>query len=341
MKRNLALELFLIFIGIGLFIAAILFAGLSRVLAALSRINWSYSLPFVIASFLLVVASSYRWKAVLDGSGTSIGFWSLLRYKVAAFGVNYITPAARMGGEPLKVFLMKKHGVGSPKSFASVIIDNFVGMGVDVILTGAILLVLGLPFLQFPVGQRIIFLTLGIGAFVVVILAYFFLVKEKTIFSHILDFFGRIGNIEKTLMFQKIRHKLAESEIYMKEMLIIRKQNLLFAVGFGLLSWPLTIIQYKFALLMLGINASIFQIFFGVIILNISIMLPIPAALGVQEASLFSAFQLFSVANPYLGIALSLLLRLKDAVLLLISWILLSKEGMNIIDAVKNSFNLK
>ena len=49
----------------------------------------------------------------------------------------------------------------------------------------------------------------------------------------------------------------------------------------------------------------------------------------MQEAGQFSAFKLFS-ANPHAGIALSLVLRINDIILLMASFFFISSEGIDI-----------
>lgn len=72
--------------------------------------------------------------------------------------------------------------------------------------------------------------------------------------------------------------------------------------------------------------------------LSFTAFIPIPAALGVQEAGQFSAFKLMS-ANPHTGIALSIVLRLKDLMLLLASFVFLSQEGINVFQLINNRKN--
>jgi len=100
-----------------------------------------------------------------------------------------------------------------------------------------------------------------------------------------------------------------------------------------MLSWPVTFLQYKLALLSIGFEASVTIILLSIIATSIVAIIPIPAAFGVQEAGYFSVFSLIAV--PSVGIALSLIIRFKDLLATLTGLILLSHEGLSVIDVLK------
>ncbi len=338
MKKNLVAELLLLIAGIALFVIVIRLAGYGNLLSAIKGFSPIYSVYFLLVTALLFLASTYRWKAVLAGEMVDVPLMTLVKYKLIIFCINYFTPSARLGGEPLKVVLLKKQKVKSSLSFASVVVDNFVGMGFDGTVGGIVLIILFFSSGSAALGDaRDLVLALGIAALVVVAAIYLLLVRKKSVFSYILEIFGSVTRSKSKKFFGILQRKVAKAEFYMREILSKKPRALLLVIFFAALSWPLTLLQYKLALLMIGVDASFIQILASVVVLSFTTLIPIPAALGVQEAGQFTAFRLFS-ANPHTGIALSLVLRAKDALLLLLSFIALSTEGVDIFKLANKKF---
>ncbi|MBI2141811.1 flippase-like domain-containing protein [Candidatus Woesearchaeota archaeon] len=334
MKKTLLANFLSLVIGFAVFALVIKLAGLENVLGAVRGFSPIYFAPFLVVSAALFWAATYRWKIVLSGEGVNVPFWTLLKYKFVVFSINYFTPTARLGGEPLKVILLKKQRIKSSKSFASVVVDNFIGMGFDAAVAAIILITIVLTTTKFPSHVKELFLMTGLTSLGIVAAAYFVLIKKgRSVFSYLLEIVGRLTGTYKRRFFAILHEKVAKSEFYMREMLAKRPKTLFLALFYAALSWPLTLLQYKLALLTIGFDASFVQILLSVVVLSFTALLPIPAALGVQEAGQFSAFKLFS-ANPHAGIALSLVLRIKDIILLMVSFFFISSEGIDIFKIV-------
>jgi glycosyltransferase 2 family protein len=334
MGKKFVTELVSLSVGIIFFIVVIKIAGLGNVLHAFGKFSPIYFVPFLFVSFLIFLITTYRWKAVLHGIGTEIPIMKLLKYKLIVFGPNYLTPSARLGGEPLKVVLLRSnHKMKTPKAAASVIVDNFIGMGFDAAIGGVIFIVLAFFALPIPQEIRMTFMLMGLFSLFLVTLIYYALVKKKTVFSHLIDFLAFLFGKSYKKMFVMLKMKVARTEYYMRTILKNRPKSALRAVFFAALTWPLTLIQYKLAILMIGVDASVTQLLLSIVVLSLTSMLPVPAALGVQEAGQFAAFRLFA-SNPYTGIALSLALRVKNVIMMLISFMLFSREGVSMFHSI-------
>ena len=332
LPKKLIVKILSTLAGLAIFGLVVKLAGFHNLMESVRNFSPRFLIPYVLVAIATTHwAAAYRWKFVLLSEGVNVPLITLFKYKALIFGLNYLTPVARLGGEPLKVVLLKRQHIPVPKSIASVIIDNFLGMGVDVLIAGIVLIALVFSAVNLSPDIKGIFLLMGMVFPLVVMLVFLYLKKKAGPFSTILNAIGRIGNIGKKKLFLAISSKAAMSEYYMRKLLVKRPKNMVFATIYAAMSWPMTVIQYKLALLMLGVDASISQILLSVIMMNVTLLIPIPGAIGVQEAGQFSTFRILS-DNPNAGIALSFLLRLKDMVLLLISLILAFKEGTGIFD---------
>ncbi len=112
--------LFLI-IGLLALIAIVWHIGLGPILEAVSHIGL---LPFFIILLPMIVVyalEAWGWRLTLGAYANRVGFLRLFAIRMAGETVNVTTPAAYMGGEPVKAYLLKHDGVPIVESVASVI----------------------------------------------------------------------------------------------------------------------------------------------------------------------------------------------------------------------------
>ncbi|MBI2142892.1 flippase-like domain-containing protein [Candidatus Woesearchaeota archaeon] len=329
-KKNTLAHVVSVVFGIAVFALVVKIAGLENIISSVKGFSPRYLLPFLAATLGLWVAASYRWKVVLQGEGVRVPLWTLFRYRLMVFSISYLTPVARMAGEPFKVMLLRSQRVRASKSFASIILDNFIGVGFDAIIGGVLLIIIFFTSSLLPLQIRVMLLSTGVLALVVVALLYFVLIRRKGIFSDVLDIAGIITKIGGKKFFLTVKRRVAAAELYIRSTLMRKPKQVMLVSFYAALSWPLAILQYKFALLMLGVDASVAQIVLSIAVMAFTAIIPIPASLGVQEAGQFSVFKILGM-NPHLGIALSFIIRLKDIIVLYLSFWFLSMEGFNFV----------
>ena len=88
-------------------------------------------------------------------------------------------------------------------------------------------------------------------------------------------------------------------------------------------------LEFKFALLVFGFEANPVQIILALSMVGFAYMMPIPAALGILEASEASMFTLLGI-NPGIGVAVSLLIRARDTIMMGLGLGSLSHYGLRI-----------
>ncbi|MBI2176384.1 flippase-like domain-containing protein [Candidatus Woesearchaeota archaeon] len=334
MKKGLLTPVASLVFGIALLALILKLAGVQNIISSVKQFSPHYFIPFMAVTLALFAAATYRWKVVLDGEGAHVPFLTLLKYKLMVFGVNYLTPVARVGGEPFKIMLLRSQHVKSSKSFASIVLDNFIGMGFDAVIGSLFLIAIFFTSQLLPLKTRELLLATGITALAVVAASYFALTRRKGIFSDVLDIACTLTRASGKKFFADLIRKVAAAEFYIRNTLIRKPKRVLLVSFYAAIGWPLSILQYKFALLMLGVDASIAQIVVIIVVMTLTTIIPIPAALGVQEAGQFSVFKVLG-HDPSLGIALSFVIRLKDVILLHLSFGSLSMEGFNFLRVVK------
>jgi uncharacterized protein (TIRG00374 family) len=79
---------------------------------------------FLFASIGIMVSLAWRWKVVLRSQKIDIPLLKLFNYRLIGYGISYLTPAAKLGGEPVRAALLGRHGVNFSKALSSVVIDK-------------------------------------------------------------------------------------------------------------------------------------------------------------------------------------------------------------------------
>jgi len=317
-------------IGVLLFVIVLAFAGFDQIIEPFRKFSLSYLALFLLATAVLHAISTWRWSAVLKYQGLKVPFLLLLRYRIIGTAISYLTPAARVGGEPVRGFLLKKKlGIKAGHTYSSVLIEMSLGMSIDAVLMSVILISM-LLFFALPKQVAGFALTISLLAILFLVVFYSTLISRLGPISFIFRVFSSLIRLR---FFKELTGKIATVEDSMVEFLRLRKKGVVQAVLVSMLSWPVTFLQYKLALLSIGFEASVTIILLSIIATSIVAIIPIPAAFGVQEAGYFSVFSLIAV--PSVGIALSLIIRFKDLLATLTGLILLSHEGLSVIDVLK------
>lgn len=320
-----------ILIGTFLFVVLLTFVGFDNIAEPFQQFSLFYLGLFLLATALLHIISTMRWATILKYQGFKVPFLLLLRYKLIGAAISYITPASRLGGEPVRGYLFKnKLKIKGREVFPSIFIETSLGMSIDALFISGILITM-LLFFTLPTQVAGFALVISIFA-IMVIVAYY-----STLISH-LGPFSFIFKMFYTLFRRPGINRLARKIVYIEENMIqffsFKKRGVLEAILISSLSWPLTFLQYKVALLSIGFNAPATIILLSIIAVSFAAIIPIPAAFGVQEVGQFTIFSIIAAAP--IGIALSLIIRFKDLLATFIGLILLSHEGLSVLEVLKN-----
>lgn len=124
MTKKFAKKVRMLFLiaGAAFFILLIRKIGIASILDNIRALGWRFGLIFAI-SLLWYVLYTEAWRQFLSRVGNGIKFWHLFRIKVAGEAVNTLTPANFLGGDPLRIHLLKKDFQMS-EGAASVVVDR-------------------------------------------------------------------------------------------------------------------------------------------------------------------------------------------------------------------------
>lgn len=99
-------------------------AGLEPVWERVKALGWAG--PLILVPYALVtLADALGWRYTLSAASRArIPFPSLTLSRMAGEAVNSLTPAAAVGGEPVKAYLLRPWHVSGAEAFASVVISK-------------------------------------------------------------------------------------------------------------------------------------------------------------------------------------------------------------------------
>ncbi len=266
-----------------------------------------------LAAFLATVAAAFvafarRWQLLLAGLDVPLGLGRLTAFRAAGQSLSSLVPSAKLGGEPLRVWLLTDAGAAAPAAVTSVVIDRTLEIASSTafgVLFAGLLARRGVPALQ--------------GALVTVSLATFGIVVgivvtvrrlrrgaglvsaavRATGLAETRAVAGRIGVIED-----------AEA---LATRLVGERRRMMRALGFGLLANGLVMLEYHLLLSAFGLPAGLLAVVAATFATGAAHSFPVPAGVGVLEGAEMWLFQVLG-HPPEVGLAVGLAVRMRELV---------------------------
>ena len=111
------------FAGLLLFIGVFYYAGGIDLLNVLSKADPIYLLLGLLIQLFIFYLYVLRLKIILKSQNYNLNFKEIFKILMAGMCINQLTPIARAGGEPIKMYYLLKNDVPATKSSSSVIIE--------------------------------------------------------------------------------------------------------------------------------------------------------------------------------------------------------------------------
>ena len=170
-RRVTRLTIILLLLGAAVLVGLVIHIGPDALVQELHHLGFNV-VWVLLASVVVYVLDAFGWRATLGRHAARIRFGRLFLTRMAGEAVNFTTPAAYLGGEPMKAYMLSRHGVPLIDGLASVVTAKtmmtlaqvlFILLGIglgarllnrseDFLLTGA----LGLLLLGFGIGLFIV-----------------------------------------------------------------------------------------------------------------------------------------------------------------------------------------
>lgn len=293
MIKGFFLTIILFLVGVLLSLILIWVIGAEDIAKAIEQLDSGLLIPILGLLALETIVSTFRWKYIMNAMGEKIPLKSLVPIWLAGNAFNYLSPVVYVGGEAIRIFLLKKRfKIPYHKGSASVFLDQiFNGLSVwPMVVFGVIIFLSSISSDEVSIVFFVIFLVTA-GIFSFLLFAFVQLFRRKPVISNFLYKFnlqhGRVGSFivkmeEEALSFGNVGMKLFWNALalsFARQSIILARTALILVALGSILNLEEILVSIKDTVI---ISTSIY----------VSYLIPIPMALGAQEASGIGLFEL-------------------------------------------------
>lgn len=297
-------------LGISWIIGFLLFAfliykiGPGRIWDNIKNLTWQkFSILFFL-HFFYFFFRTLPWKIIFEKYEGNVSLGHLIIAKLAGDAINYLTPSAYLGGEPIRAMMARR--TTKRKSIASVTIDKTME-----ILTMIFLIIIGVTIaiarISMPAHFKLILIAFVVGA---TLFGLFLFVKQRQgFFIWVIKVMEKIKI--KSKFIERNKPKIKETDAYISEFYGHHRNT--FIVVFLLYAFAFLFWTTEIFLTLVFLNAqgaTFLKSFLIAILGTIVIILPtIPASFGTYEVTYVAIFVLLGLGAD-VGITLTLIRRI-------------------------------
>ena len=264
-------------------------------------------LTLVGMNLLFLVLVNTRWWIVLRSIGYSVSIPALMAYRLAGYGLSYVTPGPQFGGESLQVYLLHKgQNIPVDAAITSVYLDRMIDL-----IANFTFLLLGCLVI-FSLGIYPGWASRSFAGMVMLLLVFptghlILLKKGKRPAAW-------LAKRWKNSRFLHIREVIIRSEEMAADLVQNKPSTLIAASALSGLVWVTAVLEFWLCLDFLGISAGWKEAAAALTAARMAFLAPVPGGLGVLETSLLVAAAMLGWGAAT-GIAVSLVIRARDVLL--------------------------
>jgi glycosyltransferase 2 family protein len=321
-RVKLALRLIIAAAGLALFGWFVHRIGADTISRAFATLGWSA--PLILLPYALVyLFDTLGWRLCFRRAlPKAITFGTLFRIRWAGESLNNVVPSAYLGGEAVKVYLLRKLGLPVADGAESVIIGKTAQVLSEVIFI-ALGAVAGSAILPSNSSARAGMFAIAGAATAVV--AMLFWLQHRGIFSTLLALTARLRLRIRALASRAESLRQLDKRIF--DFYRIDQRRFIFCVTLYLAGWIADSLEVLLVSHLLGMPLNWSQALAFEAFISVAKALGVfaPAALGVQESGVIFLFYLFGLP-PALGVSYAVIRRARELTFVLIGGALLYAE---------------
>lgn len=309
-----------VFFVLGLVLLSFLVAkvGVVQILKTLGELGFTNILILTVFPLSWYLLQSFAWYRILRDDAVAVRFMDVFLVKLTGEAINTVTPVGFMGGDPYRIYLLKKT-VGGKNSAASVVVDR--GMQTLAVLS-LLMLTIVLALCTLPLTTE---LKLGLPIVGLGFIAFLFVMIR----SHKKGIFTQLASLAHALRIKreslaKIRHKIDELDGQISR--FYKKHPLHFFEIFTLhfLSRLLGPVEIWIMAWIMGFPLdSITCLYLAALTILINIVFVfIPGSIGVMEGGYGYLFHLLKLV-PAQGVTLQLVRRIRALFYVLVGLVII------------------
>jgi glycosyltransferase 2 family protein len=315
----------LLAIGIGVFVNLVIQTGVYNIFETLKNFSLLGFLAFWLVYFTNFLFLTWRWAVIIKHfHKKKVPFWRLMLHRFSGWAVSYLTPSAQVGGEPVRVMFLGQEGVRRRDAVFSVIVDKAVQLtGLSLFGFVGFIFLLSRHLLVQDVFWTLVMVLTAVGAF----LFWFYYASMSNIgfFSSIL----RLFRLHKLKRFQTKYNKVLIVEEAIRTFHTNHWKQFIWLVALSFLAEIYEMAEFWLIGHFMGFDFSFAETFVIKALPNITLLLPIPAGLGVLEGGHAAIFAILGI--PINVIAFALILRIRDLINVFVGLAHISGNGAGLI----------
>ncbi len=319
---HIVAAIFATFLGGALFVFLVWKAGIVLTWKELTQFGLLPFCFFVCISLLNFGLYTLRWKIILGEmqKEVHISYFRLFLHRMSGFAMGYLTPAAQVAGEPVRVALLAHDGISTNTATSSVVLDlafEISAFLLYVTLGMVLALSTGVGAGTFGVAAYII-----LGVFVTLMTLFFVSVaKGWNVFHAFLQrpFFKKHKKIEV------LAEWLLEVEGAMTHFFAGRSHTLVVVIVLSLMMTGFRAVEMGFIAFCFGQSITFSEAILLSTIPGLVLFIPVPGGLGLFEASMTAMLVALGIGTP--AIAFTMIIRLRDFIFITIGALHGIREG--------------
>ncbi len=323
-----------LFLLLGLTLLAFMIhqVGLNNILERLSSLG--LHAPIILIPYTFVyLFDALGWRMTLGEKAREIGFLQLFLSRMAGEAINYITPSAYLGGEPVKAYLLQKHGIPLVDGLASVVTAKTVMVISQVLF---VLLGIGLAFSSEHSDDGLFYAAALVVTLVSLAAAFLVFVQHRGMFTGIL---WLLEALQLPAGFLKRREeKLKDLDATILAFYGQHRSYFLFALLFFSLGWLSGSFEIYLLMHFLDLPVSLrtaISLEAMATVIRAAVFF-IPSGLGAQEGGNILLFTSFGF-SPVIAMTFSVIRRMREAIWITIGLLYLAKQEIGVLQYRKHA----
>lgn len=306
--------------GVALFGWYLSRADLGEVWKALARLGWMAPVA-LIPYFCVYIVDCVGWRFCLV-PGVRVPFLALIRIRWAGESVNNVLPSAYIGGETVKVYLLRKKGVSGKTGATGAVVSKTAQTVAQLIL----IILASVAFLRIA-GDRpgLPFAMLMVICTGALVLAGLFWVQRRGIFNSVLALVSAFRIRPRFV--EKYRGRIAEADGAISGFYREHRPRFYASTIFYLCGWLMDTLEIYLVAYLLGMpitwpQALAVEGFTGV---AKALGMWVPGSLGIQESGIVMLGRLAGLPDT-LSVSYALFRRAREVLFAAAGWLILVAE---------------
>ncbi len=327
--KNTRIQTLFFVVGLALFVFLINRFGVENIISNIKKTGW-WIIPIIGVWALVYILNAWAWALVIKSLKHKISYKDVFSISLSGFAINYITPVVNLGGEPYKIFALKKY-FGLNNSVSLVVLysmlhflSSFVFWFIAIILA-----IISLPLtieLQLILGASFIFTLIGV---------WFFYARHKNgVFNSLLNLIRKLPFTTK--LYEKLKLKettLTSIDNQIIELYTKQRKTFYASLSLEVIARVVASVEFIFILKSIGINITledaIYINAFSSLMLNLFFF--VPMGLGIREGSLYLIMGGLNISSA-IGVYIGLINRVREFFWIFIGLLLIQIKKPNISD---------